>query len=131
MRRLTTEAPVGYSVRYAAAWAGWIGVTLAAELLGVGWLWAVALAWFALAEGLAVKRGAKGDTWSELVWAFFSGQPARVALIVGWVGWIGFRLLGFAAVPVTVWGLDAARLCLVGGLCVWLLTHFLARGRFG
>ena len=92
---------------------------------------AVALAWFALGEGLAIKRGAKGDTWSELVWAFFSGQPARVTLILGWVGWIGFRLLGFGGVPVTVWGHDAARLCLVGGLCVWLLTHFLARGRFG
>lgn len=122
---------VAYHRLYGAAWAAWILVTLGAEFLGYGWLWALAAVGFALAEGLAIRRKSKGDTWSELVWAFYKGEPSRIFLIVGWVGWIGLRLLGFGGVDVTLWGHDAARIFLVGGIVGWLLIHFLARGKYG
>lgn len=50
-------------------------------------LWGLWLLLGVLLEGAALIRPAYGDTFSELVWRFLDGGPARWALFVGIVIW--------------------------------------------
>jgi len=67
----------------------------------VGYFLSIGL--FALTEGLALMRKGSGDTFSELVYSFLEGGPARYVLVAG---------------------------CFlsVGG---WLFVHFFWRGKYG
>jgi len=54
--------------------------------------YALAVLWFLLWEFMAVARDQKGDTFSELIYAFLRGGPARYILVggifVSLVGWL-------------------------------------------
>ena len=87
------------------------------------------LVWFSLVEAAAVADSDKGDTFSELIWNFYSERPARAAIVLGVVcfmcatvsyiftGWDGWILI--------------SRISIVSALFVWLTWHFLRMGRDG
>lgn len=50
--------------------------------------YAAAFAWFLGWELLAVYRAEKGDTFSEIIFAFLRGGPARYLLLGGVFAWL-------------------------------------------
>lgn len=88
---------------------------------------------FALAVGLevigAIRPGA-GDTLSEQLFHWQTDDEAgwrwaRAFAVAGIALWISIRFYQFGP------GGDAGRAALAGGLCGWLLLHWLLRGRYG
>ena len=111
---------------YVMAWGAWVTAMVLAEIANVEnpWFWAAMVLFFGVVEGIAVKRVKKGDTFSETIWEFQHGGWARIPLVVGFVGWLCFKLF-------TVAGGGIAAACLAGGLGIWLLIHFLFGGKHG
>ena len=118
---------------YVLIWTAWVTGLLVLEF---GWPdshipWVVALAVFAVLEGVGIaRRHVTGDTLSENVWKFYGGMPGRVPLIIGFVMWMGCRLVGL--------GLETSdalvmtgRVAIINGLVSWLLIHFVGRGKYG
>ena len=112
-------------------WVGWGILLLLAEFLFPQYFW-VCLIYFAIAEGVAVKRKKKGDTLSEHVWAFYGGNWGRLPFIVGFALWIMCRATNvdtdFAHGDIITW---LGRMFLVLGIGSWLVIHFAWRGKHG
>ena len=121
---------------YTAAWLAWILLLCVAEFVAPlevrRWALPTVLVMFGFVEGLAVWRRGSGDTFSEHVWAFYAGRPARAPLVLGVVGLLACRLYETGAYDtLSVGTLDLGRTCLVLGLVGWLVPHFLWEGRLG
>ena len=96
------------------------------------WAWTIAaLAFFPAELHGALSKSRKIDTWSQIVWAFLKKGPARIPVVLGWVGWVTFLLLELVGPTPTFWGFEAGAVCIVLGVAAWLLPHFLFRGKFG
>lgn len=59
-----------------------------------GKIWGIYLFVGVVIEGVALMRGAKGDTFSEFVWGFLDGGPARWVLVTGFLIWAIAHFLG-------------------------------------
>jgi hypothetical protein len=90
-------------------------------------LWILGM--FAIVEVVAVLDSDKGDTFSELIWGFYAGQPARAAIVIAVVIYmcavVSYIFTGWEAWMVL------AKASVVAGLGTWLLWHFLKLGRDG
>ena len=134
-------------MKWKVIWAAFLLILLSGEFSP--WGWAAGLGWFALWEGLALKRAERGDTFSEqmvgLLYDFGRDTagavvrredgrpatrrmlPARVPLILGVTAYLCLALVsllgathGYAA-DLFVWRMGA----LAGGVFVWLIFHFM------
>ena len=125
------KKPVVLDPRAAKLWSGWAILTLIAEFVFRP-AWIVAALGFAFLEGKGVESKKQGDTWSEFIVKFLEGGLARYPLIIGWIGWIAMRLIQFGDGPTFHhFGIEMGRLCLVGGLVLWLSVHLFGKLKYG
>ncbi len=122
--------------RWAAVWIIFFLTVLAGEVFGSAY-WAGAMVWFAIFEGMAVRRKKTGDTLSEQFWSFLFESDdrnrihwARVPLVLGVTAYLCLALVSGVfglREALEVWRAGT----LGGGLLAWLLLHFFLGGRKG
>lgn len=92
----------------------------------------IAAIWGAVAETWALARRARGDTLSEHIWRFYASYPARIPLVSGFAVYICVALVSIPAPSEPMlFGLPLAPLSLAAGAGLWLVPHFLGRGKWG
>ena len=121
---------------------GWLILWLAAELITaidmnppwIHWGFLGLIVLFLIPEIIGAKSERKGDTFSELIWVFVQGGPARhiVGIAIGIA--LSFRA---ASIPYLFNGsentyiLDLPWWLLCAGIGGWLVRHFPGLGRRG
>jgi len=119
---------------YSIAWMAWAAFLFGSELFFplTGWTRPAALAAFLLLECAGLIREKEGDLWSENVWAFYGGRPARIPLVLGMVAFFMIAIWEVRTDLVLMVGeVSAARFAIGAGVGGWLVPHFLGRGRWG
>ena len=133
-----------------AAWLLFVFAALATFVLGDAWALGC-LGFFALAEGYGIYTDREGDTFSERIWAFVKGHPARMGLVYGLSGFFLMVLLKLTWIE--VYGPDpiivfdqfgqviqrdvvnalhyGSALAFLGPSFVWLGIHFNYLGKYG
>lgn len=121
-----------YPTLFVAGWVAWACVYFLVEVLWVDsvFMWLLVIGSFLVLEGLAIRNKARGDTLSEQVWALYGGKSARLFVVLGFATHIFIRMitLGDYDFPGHIL---LGRLALFGGIFVWLILHFIKRGKEG
>lgn len=93
----------------------------------------IAIIYFVILEGLAIRRVKPGDTLSEHVWEFYNRQqPARISLVVSWVAYAFAAIMDIAVDPDLMVGRVPVTVAVLSiGLAGWLIPHFIFRGKYG
>lgn len=141
MRRGTVEDKKKLNLRFTLAWVIWMALLLFAEFMSFavyGDQWdeklaivrALALVSFLVIEILAIREGFRfgGTTFTHHVRMFYAGKPARIPFIVGLCLYFMFTII---EPDIMLWGVSLSRMSLGVGLTMWLIPHFIGRGKWG
>ena len=112
---------------WAVVWVVFVSLAVAGELFG-RWFTVAGAVWFVIFEWWAIRRDAKGDTFSEAVWSAYGGREARIPLVLALVALLGMGLLELLLlVDLRFWPAVA----MTSGVAGWLAIHFVFRGKYG
>lgn len=114
-------------MEYTIAWVVWGALILGAEVARVTnpLVWAALLALFLVIEGIGLYRKKPGDTLTEHLLTFRRGGWTRTFLVLGFVGWAGFKFYSL------VQHSGIAGICLASGFGLWFLFHILLEAKHG
>jgi len=112
---------------YAAWWGLLVGTMLVGEFVGYpGWVLPAQLIGFIVVEAIALRRKARGDTLSEMVWSATRGD--RHAGPIAWA--VGIYLpLRFSMITLDVIPEWIPIAVLTAGIIGWLIPHFNSLGK--
>jgi hypothetical protein len=120
---------------YLYVWAGWLAAALLAEFTAAPRsVWVALMALFVVFEGVGVLvRKKPGDTLSEAIWDWVGERHVGRALQAGvlglWFAWHFYLLVARIEPEGSMASVGPG--LLAGALAVWLIPHFVTRGKTG